>query len=102
MNQQAHSVTSACACFTRLVAPWQERELAKLLRYQGSCSSSRAAAKEHKRLWRPGWQVGASQAESEVLLAETRAADMLELELATELDFGGISTSQVPSTDFQV
>lgn len=45
-----------------------------------------------------GWQVGASQAESEVLLAETRTADMLELELATELDFGGISTSQVPST----
>jgi len=41
-----------------------------------------------------GAQVGATQAQSEVLLAETRAADMLELELATELDFGGISTSQ--------
>ena len=44
-----------------------------------------------------GSQVDASQAESEVLLAETRAADMLELELATDLDFGGISTSQVSS-----
>ena len=47
MNQQAHSVTSACACFARLVAPRQECELAKLLRYQGSRSSSRAAGKEH-------------------------------------------------------
>lgn len=43
-------------------------------------------------------QVGASQAESELLLAETRSADMLELELAQELDFGGISTSQVRKT----
>ncbi len=47
----------------------------------------------------PLWgQVGASQAESELLLAETRSADMLELELAQELDFGGISTSQVGKT----
>jgi hypothetical protein len=33
--------------------------------------------------------------ESERLLAETRALDVLEAELAADLDFGGLSTSQV-------
>ena len=39
-------------------------------------------------------QVPAEQAESEVLLAETRAADALEAQYAADLDFGGIHTSQ--------
>ena len=33
--------------------------------------------------------------ESERLLAETRALDVLEAELAADLDFGGMSTVQV-------
>lgn len=44
-------------------------------------------------LW--GMQVPSTHAETERLLAETKAIDVLEAELAAELDFGGISTSQV-------
>jgi len=40
-------------------------------------------------------QVPQAHAETEKLLAETKAMDVLEAELAAELDFGGISTSQV-------
>ena len=40
-------------------------------------------------------QVPPTHAETERLLAETRAMDVLEAELAADLDFGGISTSQV-------
>ena len=36
-----------------------------------------------------------TQAESEQLLGETRAVNVLEAEYAAELDFGGISTAQV-------
>ncbi|CAL5224634.1 g7352 [Coccomyxa viridis] len=39
-------------------------------------------------------QVPPTHAETERLLAETRAMDVLEAELAADLDFGGISTSQ--------
>ncbi|BDA49511.1 Endonuclease MutS2 [Coccomyxa sp. Obi] len=39
-------------------------------------------------------QVPEMQVESEQLLAETRAVDVLEAEYAAELDFGGISTAQ--------
>ena len=42
-----------------------------------------------------GLQVPNTHAETERLLAETKAIDVLEAELAAELDFGGISTSQV-------
>ena len=40
-------------------------------------------------------QVPPTHPETERLLAETRAMDVLEAELAADLDFGGISTSQV-------
>lgn len=40
-------------------------------------------------------QVPQAHAETEKLLAETKAMDVLEAELAAELDFGGVSTSQV-------
>lgn len=40
-------------------------------------------------------QVPGTQLESERLLAETRAVDVLEAEYAADLDFGGISTSKV-------
>ena len=40
-------------------------------------------------------QVPKEAAESERLLAETRALDVLEAELAADLDFGNLSTAQV-------
>ena len=95
----SNPVIAFCACCTRLVAPRHVLCTTVLPRCQGSCSPRGPRKNLGVTPWRPGWQVGASQAESEVLLAETRAADMLELELATELDFGGISTSQVPSSE---
>jgi hypothetical protein len=42
-----------------------------------------------------GSQVPATHAETERLLAETQAMDVLEAEMAAELEFGGISSSQV-------
>ena len=39
--------------------------------------------------------VPSSQAESEALIAETAAVTVLEIEYASSLDFGGISTDQV-------
>lgn len=39
--------------------------------------------------------VPSSQAESEALIRETAAVTVLEIEYASSLDFGGISTDQV-------
>lgn len=40
--------------------------------------------------------IATSQAESEKLVRETAAVTIVEVEYASSLDFGGISTDQVP------
>jgi hypothetical protein len=59
-----------------------------------------SCAARHMRSSLRTLQVPMQQAESEQLLAETKAIDAVESEYAADLDFGGISTSQVISVAY--